>query len=237
MDTKLLYWNDAYAKTAKAVVIAVGIDWIEFDQTLFYPEGGGQPSDAGTISWNGGSAAVAVVKKEQGTIKHYVKGDVPIVGEQVIMEIDWNRRYALMRMHASQHLLSALVLDLFGASTVGNQIGIEKSRIDFHPCGFTPEQLGTLKEKFDQAVLEARPITHYEAGRKEVLEKVKPARRRLFERLPESIERIRVAVIEGYDECPCGGTHAGNTKEIGKLRILGVENKGKDKERITYTLV
>jgi len=239
MATKQLFLEDSYLKEAKAKVIDSNAQekWIELDATIFYPEGGGQESDSGFIEFNGIKSRVKAAKKEAGRIKHFIEGQLPEKGFEVKLLLEWEKRYAMMRMHSAQHLLSALVLDLYGASTAGNQIHEKISRMDFHPIKFSQEMLEEIKKKFDEAVKEEKGIRIYLNTREKVLEEVEEKRRRLFASLPESVKDIRVVEIEGYDKCPCAGTHVKNTGEIGLIKILGKDSKGKDKERISFELL
>jgi misacylated tRNA(Ala) deacylase len=236
MGIELIYMKDSYLKELAAKVVSVGENWVEVNKTIFYPLGGGQESDTGKILFNGKESRVKEVRKDSGIVKHFLEGEIPEKGTEVKLVLDWNRRYKIMRMHSAQHLLSALVLDLFKASTVGNQIHEDRSRMDFHPIKFSEEMLKELKEKFDSIVSEGKEIKIYETTREKVLEEVDEARRRLFSRVPERVKVIRVVDIPGIDKCPCAGTHVKNTKEIGKINILKTENKGKERERIDFAL-
>ena len=121
-----------YMRKFEAKVEATFPGIVELNKTAFYPLGGGQPSDFGTINWEEGTSKVTDVRKKN-RIRHIIEGDIPDIGQTVTGEIDWSRRYSHMRMHTSQHLVSAVVNELYEADTVGNQIGQDKSRIDFKP--------------------------------------------------------------------------------------------------------
>ncbi len=114
--TEELYMEDCYRKEFKAEVIKTGKNFVVLDKTVFYPEGGGQPSDQGIIKFKGEKTKVTGVKSHKGEIRHMVKGEVPEEGTEVEGELDWERRHKLMRMHTAQHLVSAVVLDEFGAT-------------------------------------------------------------------------------------------------------------------------
>jgi misacylated tRNA(Ala) deacylase len=234
--TQALYLNDSYLKEANAKVVEVEGKRLELNETIFYPEGGGQETDTGWIEFNGKRVEVKRVKKEGNKIWHYIEGEVPAVGEEVKMVLNWKRRYNHMRMHSAQHILSAIVLDLFNASTVGNQIHEKQSRMDFHPIKFNEEMLAKVKERFDEVVEEKRPVKIYYTSREKVMQTVDEKRRKLFERLPSFITEIRIVEIEGVDVCPCAGTHVKNTSEIGKIKIVKKDNKGKERERLVFEL-
>ena len=135
-----------YTKEFEAKVEATFPGIIELEKTAFYPLGGGQPADIGTISWSEGEANVTDVRKKN-RIRHIVEGDLPEVGDLVNGNIDWSRRYSHMRMHTSQHLVSAVVNEVYGSDTVGNQIGQEKSRIDFKPLKINQSELNEIEDK------------------------------------------------------------------------------------------
>lgn len=229
MVTRPIYMNDDYAGEFDAEVTGVGEGYVVLSQTAFYPEGGGQPGDTGTLN----GVRVSSVRKRDGEIRHYT--DAPVVGK-VHGIIDWEPRYGHMRMHSAQHLLSAIALDNYGCETVGNQIHGSRSRVDFAIDSITEEMQTAMAGEFNRIVDEGRTISHYMTGREEMLASVDEHRRKLFERLPDSITRVRIVEIEGIDKCPCAGTHVANTKEIGHMRIIEVKNKGKGKTRLVYGL-
>ncbi len=238
MSTELIYLKDSYVVEIDALVTDFNSEekWIELDKTVFYPEGGGQPSDKGKIEFEGKESQIKEVKKRGEKILHFLAGEIPKKGTAVKLILDWNLRFKFMRMHSAQHLLSALILDKFGASTVGNQIGFDESRMDFHPIRFDEKMLSEMEKEFNEIVEKEIPITIEFKDRKTVLKEVDEKRRVLFSRLPEAIQEIRVIEIPGIDKCPCGGTHVKNTKEIGKIKILGRKNKGTQRDRVSFEL-
>jgi misacylated tRNA(Ala) deacylase len=228
--TKLLYMKDCYLKEFDANVIRKGENFVILDQTAFYPLGGGQPSDQGSLN----GSKVLEVRKDQGEIKHFVN-KIP-EGKEIHGILDWKRRYTFMRMHTAQHLLSAIILDKYGASTAGNQISFETSRIDFFPFKPSQEDITFVAKRFNELADKGIPVNIYFTTREEVLQTIDERRRNLFSRVPESVKEIRVIEIEGIDKVPCGGTHVRNTKEIGHINIIKTENKGKNVTRIVFGL-
>ncbi len=204
------------------------------DRTIFYAEGGGQPSDTGRLQWKGGSARVSKVLKEKGEIRHYVDVVPPV--DSVVGKVDWDRRYAHMRMHTAQHLISGLIFQMHGARTVGNQIYVDYSHVDFSPASFTQEDLENIQEEFNRVVETGTPVSIYEEDRG-VLEETIEEERAILSLIPKSIRRLRVIRIGDFDLCPCGGTHVKNVAELGEMRILRRRSKGKGVDRITYELV
>lgn len=222
-----------YVRSFDARVVEAGRDHVILDRTAFYAEGGGQPTDTGVLRWDGGSARVGKVLKQGGRIRHFV--DCLPEAPEVHGEVDWDRRYAHMRMHTAQHLLSGLVWQAFGARTVGNQLYRDYSHVDFSPVTFDEEDLRRAEATFNEAVAAAHPVTVYEEDRS-VLEREIAEERAILDLIPRSIRRLRVIRIGDLDLCPCGGTHVRSTSEIGRMRILRRRSKGKDVDRVTYEL-
>lgn len=233
--TDLLYLKDCYLKECESRVVESGEGWAVLDRTVFYPTGGGQEHDTGTITFDGRDVRVVDVRKDHGEAKHFLADKITIsIGTKIKCAVDWDRRYKNMRMHIAQHLVSAVVIDLFGASTVGNQIYPDKSRIDFAPAKFSDTDLIKIEEKSNEVIAQNRKVNIKELPRAEALEILDPKRTNVA--LVPKIPVLRMIEIEGYDICPCGGTHVKNTKEIGRVRIVECENKGASTQRVTYVL-
>ena len=227
-----------YTKEFEAKVEATFPGIIELEKTAFYPLGGGQPADIGTISWNEGEATVTDVRKKN-RIRHIVEGDLPEVGDLVNGNIDWSRRYSHMRMHTSQHLVSAVVNEVYGSDTVGNQIGQEKSRIDFKPLKINKNELNEIEDKVNDYISKDLEVTISEELRSN-LENNPDIRSSmssgLWKMLPKSVTQLRVITIGDIDVCPCAGTHVKSLKEIGNVSFIKRDNKGAEKLRLTYNL-
>ncbi len=240
--TEVLYMNaieDCYMRQFEAEVKRVNEEegWIELDRTAFYPLGGGQPTDMGVIEWDEGKADVKQVLKK-GIIKHYLEGSIPEAGTRVKGTIDWDRRYSHMKMHTSQHLLSAVIWKKFRASTVGNQIHSDRSHIDFHPASFTMGELKDVETEVNRLIEEGHEVSLKEVPRETVEEKVENERVDLS-RLPSSVKKLRTIFIgrEGeIDICPCAGTHVKSLSEIGEMKIIKRKSKGSGKIRVEYEL-
>jgi misacylated tRNA(Ala) deacylase len=235
---KILYMGDIegnYVKDFDAVVTKSKKDYVTLDQTAFYPLGGGQPSDTGYLEWDDKKVAVKEVIKKGDSVKHIIEGEKPPVGTKVHATIDWDKRYDHMKMHTAQHIISGIVFDNFNARTVGNQIHADYSRVDFHPVKFSDQDLENIIEKFNEIISKNLPVKIYEEDR-ESLEKRVDQQRAHLDLLPKFITRLRIVEIEGFDICPCAGTHVRNTNEIPKLDKIKRDTKGKDKDRIIYSL-
>jgi len=236
--TKILFMGNVegnYIKEFDAVVTKNKKDYVCLDQTAFYPLGGGQPSDTGVLKWDGKESIVKEAIKKGDSVKHIIEGEKPPVGTKVHAALDWEPRYGHMKMHTAQHIISSIIFDNYGARTVGNQIHADYSRVDFHPVNFNDKDLELIEDKFNELVTKNLPVKVYEEDR-ESLEKRVDQQRAHLDLLPSFVKRLRIIEIEGFDICPCAGTHVRNTSEIPKLDKIKREAKGKDKTRIIYSL-
>ena len=230
--------DGTYKKEFQSKVTAVYPGIVELEETAFYHLGGGQPSDKGTLNWKDGESIVYDVRKKN-RIRHMVEGDLPEVGDSVNGKLNWDRRYTHMRMHTSQHLVSAIVSDLYGADTVGNQIGFDKSRIDFKPLKLSMNEIDDLIDRTNEYIAKDISVKISEANRSDL--EGNPEIRSsmssgLWKLLPKSVTRLRVISIGEIDVCPCAGTHVRSLEEIGKVEFVRRDNKGAGKQRLTYTL-
>jgi misacylated tRNA(Ala) deacylase len=230
--------DGTYKKEFQSKVTAVYPGIVELEETAFYHLGGGQPSDKGTLNWEDGESLVYDVRKKN-RIRHMVEGDLPEIGDSVNGKLNWDRRYTHMRMHTSQHLVSAIVSDLYGADTVGNQIGFDKSRIDFKPLKLSMNEIDDLIDRTNEYIAKDISVKISEANRSDL--EGNPEIRSsmssgLWKLLPKSVTRLRVISIGEIDVCPCAGTHVRSLEEIGKVEFVRRDNKGAGKQRLTYTL-
>jgi misacylated tRNA(Ala) deacylase len=220
--TRMLYMEGGlercYETTFSAKVLEVKPDAVILDQTLFYPLGGGQEWDTGILRGPDGKLATVREVTKRGPVKHVVGPNHGFVaGDEVAGELDWNRRYAHMKMHTAQHLVSGLAYELFkGVRTVGNQIHADRSRIDFHPVNFTNEMLKDLEAAANDAVRAQYNVTAGTMTREAVNAELPPDRTNM-DLLPQSVQELRtIRIGSNVDLCPCAGTHVRNTKEIGE---------------------
>ncbi len=229
--TEEIFRDDAYAKTCEATVTGLGEFGIELDRTVFYPAGGGQPGDTGVLGTSAGVEVViaeAIHEKGTGIHLHVPADGAPSlsVGDKVTAELDWDRRYAHMRMHSALHLLCSLI----EGGVTGGSIGAEKSRLDFDlpDTALDKEQITAgLNRLIDEDhAMSARWITDEELAANPDLV------RTMSVRPPTGSGRVRLMEIPGVDLQPCGGTHVGRTGEIGRLRVGKIENKGRHNRRV-----
>lgn len=236
--TEILYMKSIeanYIKEFNATITKNKKNYICLDKTAFYPLGGGQPSDTGYIAWDDKKSKVIEVIKKGDTIKHIIEGEKTEIGTKVHAAIDWEKRYKHMKMHTAQHILSGIIFDEYSARTVGNQIHADYSRVDFHPVKFSEKDLEEITEKFNEIVSKNLPVKIYEEER-ESLEKRVDSQRANLDLLPKFVSKLRIVEIEGFDICPCAGTHVKNTNEIPYIKEIKRDTKGKDKDRIIYSL-
>jgi misacylated tRNA(Ala) deacylase len=208
---------------------------VVLDRTLFYKEGGGQPPDHGGLSWDGGEARVVDVRKDHGEVRHTIEGEVPSESTQVHGELDWERRYAHMRYHTAQHVVSKVVLDEYGASTAGNQIYDDHARIDFAPADFDDEDLHDIEQRSNDLIERDVPVEKENRSRA-ALEAETPEGRTNLDLIPKHVDPLRAVSIGDIDICPCGGTHVDSLGELADLEITERTSKGADTERIEFVL-
>ncbi|HEY2596756.1 MAG TPA: alanyl-tRNA editing protein, partial [Chloroflexota bacterium] len=226
-ETEQLYSTDAYARAFDAVVEDVTPDGgLILDRTAFYPTGGGQPHDLGTLTWQDGSTTVVEVRKSGAQVVHRLEGATPSAGAQVHGEIDWERRYALMRHHTALHSMSGVIYQLYGSTVTGGQMYADHARMDFLLPDLSQERLHAIEERTNELLVEGHNVSIRFLPRDEAFQIPDLIRTRV-NLLPEGIEVIRVVNIEGIDQQADGGTHVANTREVGRVRIVGSENKGK----------
>ena len=224
-----------YVKEFDAIVTKNKKDYVCLDPTAFYPLGGGQPSDLGILQWGENKSIVKEVIKKGDSVNHILEGEKPPVGTKVHAIIDWDKRYQHMRMHTAQHIISGIVFDNYNARTVGNQIHADYSRVDFHPIRFSEDDLKKIEQACNDIIKQNLPIKIYEEER-DHLEKRVDQQRCNLDLLPKFIKNLRIIEIEGFDVCPCAGTHVKNTSELSSIHILKKESKGAERERIIYNL-
>ncbi|MFC7074129.1 alanyl-tRNA editing protein [Halovenus rubra] len=237
--TELLYLPaDDGTTEFTATVTEATEEYIILDSTYFYPEGGGQPPDHGTLSWDGGQASITDARKNHGDVRHYIdsfSGDLPAKGTSVEGEIDAKRRENLRRMHTAQHVLSRIVLDEYDATTAGNQIQPDRSRIDFEPAEFDTEDIDRIERLSNEAIDQDYGVTKANRPREEVEREVDEGRA-LLNLIPDSVDPLRVVEIEAFDMCPCGGTHVDSLGDVGHIDIINRTSKGEDVDRIEFVL-
>lgn len=241
--TKVLYLEDSYLKNFQTTVKTVGgiegKHFVILEETAFYPMGGGQLNDTGVLTTASGETyeVVDVRKGELNGSKgilHEVNKEGLKEGDEVQGAINWERRYALMRMHTASHALCAIVHQKSGALITGHQLYPEKARIDFSLETFDKEKLTDYVEECNQKMAEGADVKFSQMSREEAIKD--PALMKLANVLPPEVKELRIVEIVGIDKQADGGTHVKNTTECGKIVIQKFENKGKGRKRITIEL-
>lgn len=246
--TEQQYLADSSVREFEATVERRLDDRLVLDATHFYPTGGGQPHDTGTIESDAGAWRVVDVQKRD-TIYHALEpaaetdADAPLpeAGETITGRIDWERRSAHARYHSAQHLLSALLLREFDARTTGNQLYADRAHLDAEYPRFEDDDLARIESRLNELVADARQVQWFTMDRETAEERLDTDRTRI-DLLPDSISELRIVEIgsagddDPYDRTACAGTHVTNTEEIGDIVVTGRETKGSDEERIEFTL-
>jgi len=226
-----------YYRRFDATVQSVEDEHVVLDRTLFYPLGGGQHWDTGVLQGPNGDIRVSEVRGRNDVV-HTVGANHQLeAGDEIRGIIDWDKRYAHMRMHTAQHLISGLAYELFdGVRTVGNQIHADRSRIDFNPISFDEEKISILLESTNNHIDQALEVTDAIMTR-DAINAIMPADRTNMNLLPASVSELRIIQIgDRVDMCPCAGTHVSNIAELGHVEFLGKKSKGKGTQRFSYQL-
>jgi misacylated tRNA(Ala) deacylase len=232
MATELLYLRDAYLQEFDATVVAVDGSRVALDRTAFYPTGGGQPHDTGTLE----GLAVVSVRKDGDVVWHELDRDPPTVGATVHGAIDWERRHRLMRTHSAMHVLCGVIWNEWRVPVTGGNMEPLSARMDFEfdplPEGFG----GRVEELVNDELAADRPIRIEFLPRGAALEDEDLIRTKV-NMIPESVTEIRVVDIVGLDKQADGGTHVHSTGEVGRIRVTKTENKGKGNKRVRLEVV
>ena len=228
-----MYLEDSYLWAFDATVEEVFDEKVILDKTAFYPQSGGQPADAGILIHGDAQFQVVGVQPSEGGIIHILDRPALKPGDRVSGRIDSERRYRFMRSHTACHILSAVIFQETGAKITGNQIELSRSRVDFSLESFDKARMSQYVEKANDIVGERHPVMTKILPRAEAL--ALPDLVRLAMDVPDR-EMIRIVEIEGVDRQACGGTHVKNTGEIGKIKMIKAENKGKANRRVYFSL-
>ncbi|MDF3074258.1 MAG: Ala-tRNA(Pro) hydrolase [Alphaproteobacteria bacterium] len=230
MATEELFRADSYLKECSATVVRADARGIVLDRTVFYPTGGGQPGDSGTLVLaDGTSIAIADAIKGDGNDVVHVPApgqSLPAPGTVVTAKIDWERRYKHMRMHSALHLLCAVVT----GDVTGGQIGADKSRLDFNVPGEALDK-DHINRELARLIGEDKPVAPRWIDDAELASRPELVRT-MSVKPPSGQGRVRLLDIEGVDLQPCGGTHVARTSEIGAIEVAKIENKGRQNRRV-----
>ena len=236
--TELLYQTDSYLREFDATVTVIDPlqgtvegNAVALDRTAFYPGGGGQPNDLGTLSVEGRTLKVTKVRKAGDIAWHEVEGAPLDFGAKVHGAIDWERRYSLMRTHTAMHILCGVIFRDYGASVTGGNMELLRGRMDFEFETMRQELVREIEEKINVEVANARDVRVKILPREEAFQ-IPDLIRTKINLLPEGIAQVRTVEIVGLDLQADGGTHVANTREVGRIRVVDYKSKGKINKRI-----
>jgi misacylated tRNA(Ala) deacylase len=230
--TEALYHTDAYLRTFTAPVVAVEGQRVALERTAFYPTGGGQPHDTGTLRHGEHRWQVTNVKREGNHIWHTLEGEgLPAVGDVLEGEIDWERRHKLMRTHTALHMLCGIIWRDYQAPVTGGNMDTSEGRLDFEISDFSAELAQEVIDKVNAEVAARRPIEVQILPREEAFQ-IPDLIRTKINLLPEGIREVRTVNIVGLDLQADGGTHVAHTSEVGRVVLRKTRSKGANNKRI-----
>lgn len=234
--TEELFLGDSYLREFEAVVVELSGREVILDRTAFYPGGGGQPPDRGTLGIGPVHAGVVDARREGRQVVHVLDNPIPDTVRELEGSLDWERRYGHMRHHTALHVLSGVIWRNFGAKVTGGQMRSDRARMDFSfPEEWTTGVVGEIERLTNEALAEERPVKVYELPREEALENPDLIRTQV-NLVPERVRMIRIVEIEGIDTQADGGTHVANTGEVGEIEITGHKSKGRQNKRVEFVL-
>ncbi len=233
--TKQLYLHDHYAREFEAHVTKVDGRFIELDQSMLCPEGGGQPSDQGVLHRGDDEFRVIGGRKQQGAIVWEVDKEGLQVGDRVAGIVDWERRYKLMRSHTAAHVISGYFAKNLNVLITGNQLSLDGGRIDFALEEFNKEKIISAIDECNKVIDQDLPVKVYWLPREEV--EKSPQFIKLAAGLPPGIKELRIVDIVGFDAQADGGTHVSHLNEIGHVQFERADNKGKSNRRLYFKVL
>ena len=235
--TEKLFLDDSYLKEFEATIVSVNEKYIILDRTAFYCKSGGQANDIGTLTRlkDNKEFQVVFVAKINDDVSHEVNEEGLQVGDKVIGKIDWERRYKLMRLHTAAHILDAVFHEDNGILVTGNELNPEKSRIDFNLKEFTRDKMQSYIDKANEIISKNLQVKNYDLKKEEAM-KI-PGIIKLAKAAPPDLPVLRITEIENLDIQADAGTHVKSLKEIGKIILLDIENKGKERKRVYFDVV
>lgn len=234
--TDMLFLTDAMAREFEAVVTAQVEGGVVLDRTAFYPGGGGQPCDVGVLQSGELAWDVVKVQKVGGQVVHVVEGELPGVGTAVSGKLDWIRRYQLMRTHTAMHILCGVVWRDYGAQVTGGNMDPLQGRMDFEFETMRQELVAEIEAAVNKEVAAAHEVRVKILPREEAFQ-IPDLIRTKINLLPAGIAEVRTVELVGLDLQADGGTHVGNTREVGAVRIVDYKSKGKINKRIYVEIV
>ncbi|HDD62115.1 MAG TPA: alanyl-tRNA editing protein [Chloroflexi bacterium] len=233
--TLKLYHDDSYLQNFSARVSKLDLEnhGLILDQSAFYPGGGGQPNDRGSLNTTSGPIPIHKVKIVNGQIVHFLppEASLPDIGSPLDFDLDWDYRYQLMRTHTAMHILCGTIFRDYGASVTGGNMTPLQGRMDFEFASLQKDLVQVIEHAVNVEIDNALPISWRSIPRAEAFQ-IPDLIRTKINLLPENIAEIRIVEIEGLDLQADGGTHVKNTAEVGRVRINDYKSKGRENKRI-----
>ncbi len=229
--TEILCYTDSYLREFEARVLDVTPKGVVLDRTAFYPGGGGQPSDTGFLRASDDEYRVTNISRAGGQTVHELDREPPPSGTAVLGEIDWDRRYRLMRTHTALHILCGVVWRDYEAHVTGGNMTPLAARMDFELEQMSADFASEVEARINAEVAAARAIEIKTLPRQEALQ-IPDLIRTKINLLPSAVNEIRIVDIVGLDLQADGGTHVANTSEVGHIRVVGHQSKGRINKRL-----
>ncbi|MCI4396479.1 MAG: alanyl-tRNA editing protein [Thermoprotei archaeon] len=236
MRTALLFMDDSYLKECEATVLESLPGRVVLDRTVIHPRSGGLVSDTGTLKVGDASYKIVEAIEEGEEVVHMISGQEKIPpGQRVKVELDWERRYRIMRAHTALHVLISILNKNVGALVTGNQVTEDVSRVDLNLEKPDKELVSLAIAEANRILAEGHPVKIYYMSREEAM-KVEGIVK-LAKAMPPSVDKLRIVEIVGVDIQADGGPHVKDTKEVGQIQFLKLENKGKNNRRVYFKLI
>ncbi|MHA1442961.1 MAG: alanyl-tRNA editing protein [Candidatus Heimdallarchaeota archaeon] len=237
--TEQMFMTDSYLRSFEAKIVKISEDNLNvyLDRTAFYPGGGGQPNDEGVMKIAEQICKVNKVGRDQNReIYHRLEKPLDISPDEIVScEVDWDKRYKIMRTHTALHILCGLIWKEFGAVVTGGNMSLEKARMDFNLVDFSQDRVDYIEKRVNEEVKNKHDVVIKILSREEAFQ-IPDLIRTKINLLPPQIKEVRTVEIVGLDLQADGGTHVKNTKEVGKIKIVETINKGKENKRIIIQL-
>ena len=234
--TELLFHEDSYLREFEATVSGVTENGVMLDRTAFYNGGGGQPFDTGVLVASTVEYRVTRAGRTGGNVVHQIDGPVPMTGTRVTGKVDWQRRYSLMRTHTALHILCGVIWRDYGALVTGGDMRPGEARMDFELEQMSAEFAQEVESRINAEVAAARDVAVGNLTREQA-DQIPDLIRTKINLLPPNIQEVRTIDIQGLDLQADGGTHVANTREVGTIKVVGHESKGRINKRLRIELV
>ena len=233
--TELIFHTDSYAHQFTAAAAAADGNVVLLDRTAFFPGGGGQPGDGGTLSWGEQCRQIVGYQRRDGEAWLVLDGPAPPPGQTLTGAVDWGFRYRMMRTHTALHILCGVIFRDYGALVTGGNMTAAEARMDFELEHMSERFAAEVEERIGAEVQAARDVRVRILPREEAF-RIPDLIRTKINLLPPGIAQVRIVEIVGLDMQADGGTHVANTREVGRISVVGHESKGRINKRLRIAL-